>query len=143
MPTSAIKLAYHAVDMHTWDEESRLHYEESEKQHKDLFSSLEASRQQGREEGMQQGIKEGMQQGIKEGMQQGREEGMQQGIKEEKITIARSMLQEGSNSGFIMKVTGLSKEELEKLASSVDHKEVQENITTPPGKRGKLSARNQ
>ncbi len=43
------------------------------------------------------------------------QEGISQGMKKEKSEIAKSMLQENMNLELIHKITGLSKEEIEKL----------------------------
>ncbi len=59
----------------------------------------------------QEGINIGISQGIKQGVNQG----INQGMKKEKILIAKSMLQENMNLELIHKITGLPKEEIEKL----------------------------
>ena len=58
----------------------------------------------------QEGINIGISQGIKQGVNQG----INQGMKKEKILIAKSMLQENMNLELIHKITGLTKEEIEK-----------------------------
>ena len=58
----------------------------------------------------QEGINIGISQGIKQGVNQG----IDQGMKKEKILIAKSMLQENMNLELIHKITGLTKEEIEK-----------------------------
>ena len=47
--------------------------------------------------------------------QEGINIGISQGMKKEKSEIAQSMLQENMNLELIHKITGLSKEEIEKL----------------------------
>lgn len=64
---------------------------------------------------LKEGLERGMRQGIKQGMKQGMEQGMKQGIKQEKIDIARNMLKENIDIELIMKITRLTKEEIEKL----------------------------
>ncbi len=64
-----------------------------------------------REEGIQQGIQQGMQQGMQQGIQQG----MQQGVQEGKQEDAKIMLQKGYPIDDIIEITGLSKEEIQKL----------------------------
>ena len=59
----------------------------------------------------QEGINIGISQGIKQGVNQG----INQGMKKEKILIEKSMLQENMNLELIHKITGLTKEEIEKL----------------------------
>ena len=61
--------------------------------------------------GKSDGIKEGIQEGIKEGIKAG----IKEGIKEQSISIARKMLAENLDIEIIIKTTGLTKEEIEKL----------------------------
>ena len=49
--------------------------------------------------------------GIKEGIKEGRKEGIKEGKKE----IARNLIDLGENKDFIVKVTGLSREDLNQL----------------------------
>ena len=51
------------------------------------------------------------------GIEQGIKTGIEEGAKEEKIQIAKKMLKEKVSIEFIIKVTGLSKEEVEQLIS--------------------------
>lgn len=53
------------------------------------------------------------------GKKEGREEGREEGRSEEKRNIAKSMLREKINIEVISKVTGLSKEEIEKLNKKI------------------------
>jgi predicted transposase YdaD len=53
--------------------------------------------------------------GIEEGMEKGIEKGMEKGMKKEKLVIAKNMLRKGCEISFMQEVTGLSKEEVEKL----------------------------
>lgn len=53
--------------------------------------------------------------GIKDGREEGRIAGKIEGEKNEKIQIAKNMLQEKMSIEVITKVTGLTKEEIEKL----------------------------
>ena len=46
---------------------------------------------------------------------QGRKEGRKEGKAEEKLEIARKMLEKNADINFIIEVTGLTKEEIEKL----------------------------
>ena len=54
-------------------------------------------------------------QGRKEGKIEGRKEGIKEGKAEEKLEIARKMLEKNADINFIIEVTGLTKEEIEKL----------------------------
>ena len=57
------------------------------------------------------GTKKGLELGRKQGMKLGKEQGVNQGKKE----IAKRMIQKGKNIDEIVEMTGLSKEEIERL----------------------------
>ena len=82
-------------------------------------SALETARQEGNKKGMEIGLKEGKQQGLKEGKQQGLKEGERQGIekgkKEKQIEIAKNMKKESIPIETIIKITGLTKSEIENI----------------------------
>ncbi len=71
---------------------------------------------EGMEKGMEQGRKEGKAEGLEEGMERGRteglKEGMEKGIAETKLSIAKSMLEQGFDMETIAKATGLTTEDL-------------------------------
>ncbi len=62
-----------------------------------------------------EGLEEGMKIGKEEGVKIGKEEGVKIGKEEEKIGIAKNMLKQGSDIDFIVSVTGLSFEVVERL----------------------------
>jgi predicted transposase/invertase (TIGR01784 family) len=49
------------------------------------------------------------------GRKEGREEGREKGAKDKAIEIAKKALAKGNSIEFISEITGLSKEEIEKL----------------------------
>ena len=57
----------------------------------------------------------GIEQGIEKGIEQGIEKGIEQGIEEEKLEIAKELLNNNIQVGIIMKSTGLTKEEINNL----------------------------
>ena len=57
----------------------------------------------------------GVDDGIEKGIQKGFEDGKEKGAKEEKLQIAKNMLKENMDIEIIIKVTGLTKEEIEKI----------------------------
>ena len=59
--------------------------------------------------------KDGIQQGIRQGLQQGKSLGLAEGSRQAKLETARLMKQASCEITFIEKMTGLSKEEVEKL----------------------------
>ncbi|MBJ3593437.1 Rpn family recombination-promoting nuclease/putative transposase [Salmonella enterica subsp. enterica serovar Saintpaul] len=74
-------------------------------QHKErLMTIAERLRQEGHMNGLQEGLQKGLRQGIQEGLQQGK--------REEALRIAATMLADGIDRPTILRVTGLSAEEL-------------------------------
>ena len=67
------------------------------------------------EEGIQKGKKEGILEGMQKGMQKGMEKGMEKGKLEDRKEIAFRMIQQNFNDEMIEKITGFSREEIEKL----------------------------
>lgn len=61
------------------------------------------------------GIKFQRRVGREEGLAEGRAEGLAEGRAESRLAIARLMLANGCDSALVIKCTGLSEEELEKL----------------------------
>ena len=51
----------------------------------------------------------------KKGIQKGMQRGIQKGRREEKLQVAKQMLDDGLNISIIMKYTGLSMEEIEEI----------------------------
>ena len=58
---------------------------------------------------------EGINIGINQGISQGIKQGINQGMKQEKIEIAKNLLEQNVDISIIMSATGLTKEEIEKL----------------------------
>ena len=88
------------------DDTQRALYEAREKANKDRTSALEQSRREGLEEGIEKGIEKGLEQGI--------EKGLEQGKKQEKIEIAKNLLDILDLETISLK-TGLSIKELQKI----------------------------
>ena len=61
------------------------------------------------------GFVQGKSLGLAEGIEQGRSEGIEQGSRQAKLETARILKQLGDSITKIAQVTGLSKEEVEKL----------------------------
>jgi len=59
--------------------------------------------------------KEGLRQGITEGIVQGIQQGIEQGIEQEKIAIAKNLLNQNVSVEIIIQATGLTKEQIEEL----------------------------
>ena len=101
------------------DEELRILAELRIKGRRDEYArrqyAIKQGLQEGRERGLEEGRKEGIKEGIKEGREEGREEGIKEGIAQDRIEIAKNMLREKMPIDIIVRITGLTKEEIEKL----------------------------
>ena len=113
----------------------QLSYEDSLKYYRDLKNSLDTAKEEGFEEGMEIGMLKGLEQGLEQGLQKGKEEGLQEGLEkgkevgreeglqeglqkgreEEKIKIAQSLLASNIDIEIIIKTTGLTREQIERL----------------------------
>ena len=88
-----------------------------------IEEGLEIGREEGLEKGLKRGLKrgrkegreEGLEKGLTRGRKEGREEGREEGASAREMEIARNMKAEGSETSFIMKVTGLSEKEIDEL----------------------------
>ena len=76
-------------------QEERMQYEEEWKVYNDYFNTLDFAEQKGMQMGMQKGLQKGIQEGIRE--------------------TARKLKELGVDDDIIIKSTGISKEEIEKL----------------------------
>ena len=78
-------------------------YETSKMAYRDIKNSVDTAKREG--------IADGMEKGMKEGLEKGRAEGMNQ----RSLDIARNMLADGVDINQIMKYSGLTQEQIEKL----------------------------
>ena len=78
-------------------------YETRKMAYRDIKNFLDTAKREG--------IAEGMEKGMKEGLEKGRAEGMNQ----RSLDIARNMLADGVDINLIMKYSGLTQEQIEKL----------------------------
>ncbi|MGU7876590.1 Rpn family recombination-promoting nuclease/putative transposase [Streptococcus suis] len=105
--TDAISRAEHLLDRNTWTEEERKMIDQLAYSAANHFGELETSFILGRKRGQE----EGMAQGLQKGIQKGRAEGMLDG----QLKVARQMLVEGFADEMIVRLTGLSQEDLDGL----------------------------
>ena len=84
-------------------EERYISFEASKMAYRDIKNSVDTAKREG--------IAEGKEIGMKEGMEKGRAEGMNQ----RSLDIARNMLADGVDINLIMKYSGLTQEQIEKL----------------------------
>ena len=86
-------------------------YEENLRQYRDNLATLEASYLDGKNDGLEEGRKEGRMEGRKEGRMEGRKEGRMEGRKE----IVRNLMALNVSDEIIMRSTGMSLDEVQKL----------------------------
>lgn len=77
-------------------------------QHEDQLMTIA---QQLEQKGMEKGLEKGLEQGIEKGILLGEERGIEKG----KLEVARTMLQNGLDRNTIIKLTGLTADELAKI----------------------------
>ncbi len=63
-------------------------------------------------------IERGMQKGIEKGIEKGMQKGIEKGKIEKAIEAAKKMLLKGFDPNTIMEITGVNREEIEKLAAT-------------------------
>ena len=78
-------------------------YEASKMAYRDIKNSIDTAKQEGLAEGMELGMEKGMKKGMAKGMNQ------------KALDIARNMLADGVDINLIMKYSGLTQEQIEKL----------------------------
>ncbi|WP_168121571.1 Rpn family recombination-promoting nuclease/putative transposase [Paenibacillus sp. HB172176] len=116
MDMPELKKAMKTLDFISQSKETRAMYEMRQKAMMDeasLRDWAETAEERGMEIGIAKGMQQGMQQGIQQGIQQGMQQGIQQGIQE----VAKKLLREGLDVSLIVKATGLSEAEIQKLQS--------------------------
>ena len=82
-------------------------YEASKMAYRDIKNSIDTAKQEGKQEGLAEGMEKGMELGM--------EKGMEKGMNQKALDIARNMLADGVDINLIMKYSGLTQEQIEKL----------------------------
>ncbi len=90
-------------------------YETSKMAYRSIKNSVDTAKHEGIAEGMEKGMKERMELGMAKGKQEGLAEGMEKGMNQRSLDIARNMLADGVDLNLIMKYSGLTQEQIEKL----------------------------
>ena len=90
-------------------------YEAGKMAYRDIKNSIDTAKQEGLAEGMEKGMELGIEKGMKKGMEKGLEKGMKKGMNQKALDIARNMLADGVDINLIMKYSGLTQEQIEKL----------------------------
>lgn len=119
--------AFSELEKLSADERKRLEYEAREKAVRDYNSLMGGELRRGLERGIEEGRKRGMEEGIKEGkkqgLEQGLEQGIEQGIEQGRRALVIHMLENGMSPEDIMRVAGVSEEEI-----NAAKKESKENL---------------
>jgi predicted transposase/invertase (TIGR01784 family) len=97
------------------DERSRIHGATERGLQQGLQQGIAQGLQQGLAQGLQQGLAQGLQQGAQQGLAQGLQQGLQQGIAQGRLEMAENLVKLNLPIEDISKVTGLTKEEIEKI----------------------------
>lgn len=80
----------------------------AEEKEKFILEGIEEGKKTGLEQGIKQGVKEGIKEGIEQGIERGIEQGIGQGIKK----VAKTMIENNFQIEDIIKITGLTKDEI-------------------------------
>ncbi len=91
------------VDFPNFTPQEQREYEASKMAYRDIKNSIDTAKREGKEEG------------LAEGMEKGLAEGMERGMTQRSLEIARKMLANGMDTATVMKITGLSAEEIQLL----------------------------
>ncbi|WP_161951288.1 Rpn family recombination-promoting nuclease/putative transposase [Streptococcus suis] len=105
--TDVISKAEHLLDRNTWTEEERKMIDQLAYSAANHFGELETSFLLGRKRGKEEGLQQGLQQGLLDGQ----------------LKIAQQMLAEGFAVDMIVRLTGLSQEELDGLKAGREDSE--------------------
>ena len=106
-----VKKAEKELEYLSGDEETRRLAELREKAIRDELAAIAQARDEGKSEGFSLGKSEGFSLGISKG----KSEGIIEGESQNTIKIAKKMLEKQIDIALIMEITGLTKEEIEKL----------------------------
>ena len=101
------------------DEQIKEYFRLKEKSDLDYISNMEGHYEKGHKEGLEQGLEQGIEIGHESGLKEGIEQGLKEGHKEGLIEVAKNMLDQNLDIKLISKVTGISIEEINKLALKI------------------------
>ena len=103
------------TDIAALSKDERDKYDESLKVMRDYHATLEGAALLGRGGGHEKGLAEGLAEGRAKGLAEGRAKGLTEGRAEGRAETAKMMLEDGEPISKIMRYTGLTEEEIEKL----------------------------
>ena len=105
-----IEDAFNKANFLKLSKEEQAKYHQNLKIYRDLVNSFSSAKNKGFEKGLKKGIEAGIQEGLKQGI----EKGIEKGIKQQKIEIAKNLL-DILDIETISSKTGLTKEEIQRL----------------------------
>ena len=100
------------------DAKERAEYEQYLKGLHDQASAYESTYVVGKIDGLKEGIEQGVKQGIEQELEQGVKQGIEQGKNEEKIKIAKNLLDILDNKTIALKI-GLDEDFIESLRAKI------------------------
>ncbi|MEY3050318.1 MAG: hypothetical protein RLY31_103, partial [Bacteroidota bacterium] len=106
---------FEAAEIARFDKTEKMKYEESLKYYRDLKNVVDTSFDEGKAEGLAEGLTKGKAEGLAEGLTKGKSEGKAEGKAEVMAEIARRLKQEGESVERIVRLTGLTTEEIGRL----------------------------
>jgi len=107
--------AFKTAELANLSPKERERYERSRLRNMEIETVVTEAKEEAKQEGIQEGRKEGIQEGVEKGIKEGLEKGIEKGMKEALIQTAKKMKANGIDIQLIMEMTGLDKEEIEKL----------------------------
>ena len=107
------------LDRFGWSDEDLLAYEESEKREADFIAAMDQKFDEGAAEGEKKGIVKGEKIGIEKGEKIGIKKGEALAEKRTTLTIAKNCIKNNMEVEMIQSITGLSKDEIEKLSEQL------------------------
>ncbi|MGI2257558.1 Rpn family recombination-promoting nuclease/putative transposase [Candidatus Cardinium hertigii] len=110
-----IQRAYEALNRFNWSEKELFTYEQEIKRIMDNQAVEDYMKQKARQEGREEGIRIGEEKGIRIGEEKGIRIGEENGKLERNVEIAKTMLKEGDSVDKIIRVTGLSRADIQKI----------------------------
>ena len=114
-----ISLLFEEAEIAKFSPKEVREYEASKMAYRDIKNSIDTAKQEGKEEGIAIGKEEGIAIGKEEGIAIGKEEGIaigkEEGKNERNLEIAKDMLAMNIDKATVIKLTGLTLEQLQQL----------------------------
>lgn len=115
-----IEEAYGELEKLSADERKRLEYEAREKAVRDYNCLMDSALEEGLREGREQGLVQGREQGLAQGREQGLAQGLMRGQQQARRELAVQMLKNGMKPEDIMRLSGITRDEIEAAEKELD-----------------------